>query len=205
MLINTPLIIQALIILLFALISPGPDFFMVLRNSLTFGKKAGFASALGIATGCLFSFTLVLLGLEILFKYPMIKASMSILCGLYLIYLGFLSLSSKARHKHVNYNQEQSAPFSVYFRNGLLTNILNPKLYTLCTAIMAFVEQKHPSVLTNIIIVIGQGIMTLIWFVFVSRIFSSAKVQNAYFKREVWINRLLGFVLIIVGSKVMFG
>lgn len=203
--INTPLILQTLLILLFALVSPGPDFFMVLRNSLTFGKKAGFASALGIAVGCLISFTLVLLGLEILFKYPLIKASMSIICGLYLIYLGFISLSSKIRHQHLNYNQEQSAPFIVYFRNGFFTNILNPKLYTLCTAIMAFVEQKHPSILTNVIIVIGQGVMTLIWFTFVSRIFSSARVQDAYFKRELWINRLLGFVLIIVGSRVMFG
>lgn len=203
--INFPLLLQTLFILFIALISPGPDFFMVLRNSLTFGRKAGFYSAVGIASGCLISFTLVLLGLEILFKYPLIKAIMSIICGLYLIYLGFLSASSKIRHQHIDCTHAKSESMMVYFRNGFLTNVLNPKLYTLCTAIMAFVEQKHPSFLTNAAIVIGQAMMALLWFVMVGKIFSSSKFQDAYFKREIWINRILGFILIVVGSLVMFG
>lgn len=205
MAINFSLLFQTLLILAVALVSPGPDFFMVLRNSLTFGRRAGFASAIGIASGCLISFTLVLLGLEILFKYPLIKATMSIVCGAYLIYLGFLSMRSQARHKHVDYTIAQSEPFIVYFRNGFLTNVLNPKLYTLCTAIMAYVEQKHPSFMTNFAIVVGQGFMALIWFCLVTNIFSSNKVQDAYFKREIWINRVLGFILIVIGSRVMFG
>lgn len=205
MIIDFSLLFKTLLILLIALVSPGPDFFMVLRNSLTFGRRAGLASAIGIATGCLVSFTLVLLGLEILFKYPLIKSIMSIICGLYLIYLGFLSMTSKTRHIHIDCKQSQSEPFIVYFRNGLFTNVLNPKLYTLCTAIMAYVEQKHPSFLTNAMIVLGQGIMALVWFSLVTSIFSSDKVQDAYFKRELWINRILGFVLIVIGSRIMFG
>lgn len=205
MLIDFALLFQTLLILAVALVSPGPDFFMVLRNSLTFGRRAGFASAIGIASGCLISFTLVLMGLEILFKYPLIKATMSIVCGLYLIYLGFLSMRSQARHQHINYTTAKSEPFMVYFRNGFLTNVLNPKLYTLCTAIMAYVEQKHPSFMTNAAIVVGQGLMALLWFCLVTNIFSSNKVQDAYFKREAWINRILGFILIVIGSRVMFG
>ena len=62
MLIDISLIIKTLVILLLAVMSPGPDFVMVLRNSLSYGRRAGLFSALGIATGCLFSFTIVVCG-----------------------------------------------------------------------------------------------------------------------------------------------
>lgn len=197
------IVIKALTILFIALISPGPDFITVLRNSLAFGRKAGIVTAIGIATGCLVSFTLVLIGLDFLFKYPIIKLAMSVICGLYLVYLGIISIYSKNTHKHIEYTKQKTSHIAVYFRNGFLTNLLNPKLYTFCTAIMAYVEQSHPSIATNITIILGQAIMALIWFTAICYIFSSDRVQDAYFKRELWINRILGIIFIIVGFKII--
>jgi threonine/homoserine/homoserine lactone efflux protein len=205
MTIDIALVISTLFILFLAVISPGPDFIMVLRNSLTFGRKAGIFSALGVATGCLISFTLVMCGLKVLFAYKIVKGALSLVCGAYLIYMGIMSIRSKSQHSHIDCQHQNHAPMSTYYRNGLFTNILNPKLYTLAVAILTFPEQQHPSFATNTAIVIGQSLMALVWFIAVSLIFSHGKVQDVYFKRERLINILLGFVFVIIGSKIMFG
>ncbi|MDD3266774.1 MAG: LysE family translocator [Burkholderiales bacterium] len=196
---------KALSILLLALISPGPDFVVVLRNSLTFGRKSGIATAIGIAAGCTISFSLVLIGLDFLFKYHIIKLVMSIVCGVYLIYMGISAFKSKAQHTHLECSHKKAKSNWTYFKTGFLTNLLNPKLYTFCTAILSYVEQSHPSRATNITIVIGQAIMALIWFTAICYIFSSSKIQDAYFKREVWINRILGIIFVIIGVKIIIG
>ncbi|TXJ02178.1 MAG: LysE family translocator [Neisseriales bacterium] len=205
MLIDISLIIKTLVILFLAVMSPGPDFVMVLRNSLSYGRRAGLFSALGIATGCLFSFTIVVCGLQVLFSYHLFKAAFSLVCGSYLIYLGFMSIRNKSQQQHIEEQYKQSAPMSTYFRAGLLTNLLNPKLYTMAAAILTYTEQQHPSIATNIIIIIGQAVVALLWFVCVSIVFSHSKIQDAYLKRERIINILVGFIFIIIGSKIMFG
>lgn len=92
--INIIVIVQTLSIMFFGVISPGPDFVLVLRNSLSSRQRAGIFSAIGVATGCLLSFGLVLVGLKIIFVHPLIKSVMSI-CGGYLSYLGLLSWNAK--------------------------------------------------------------------------------------------------------------
>ena len=205
MMIDDGLIIKTLLVLFLALISPGPDFVMVLRNSLTFGRRAGMASAFGIASGCLISFTLVMCGLKFLFAYPLVKMILSLVCGAYLIYIGFMSLRNKSSHRHLNCEHLASAPLLTYYRNGFFTNILNPKLYTFSAAILTYTEQQHPSVATNAIIVAAQAIMALIWFSCISLAFSHNRVQDAYLARERMLNWLLGLIFIIIGSRIMFG
>jgi len=199
------LIIKTLIILLLGVISPGPDFFMVLRNSLSFGRKAGVISALGIATGCFISFTVLICGLKFLFSYKIIKITLSLICGGYLIYLGILSIKSKSHHEQVDYKQQKSESMLVYYRNGFFTNVFNPKLYTISGAILAYTEQQHPGIATNIGIIIGNALMVGAWFIIVAIVLSHPLIQAAYFRREQLINRILGFILIVVGSRVLFG
>ncbi|MEN9946935.1 MAG: hypothetical protein RLZZ293_1321 [Pseudomonadota bacterium] len=200
------LVSKTSLILLIALISPGPDFVMVLRNSLNFGRKAGILAALGIASGCLVSFSVVIIGLEFLFKYPLVQKILSIICGSYLIYIGFITLRSKQQHHHIDAegNSRQLSNWN-YYCNGLLTNLFNPKLYSLVTAILTYVEQQKPSLATNASIVIGQGVMAMIWFGLVSIIFSHSKIQDAYLRREQLLNYIVGFIFIIIGSRIMFG
>lgn len=205
MLIDFDILFKTLFVLLLALISPGPDFVMVLRNSLSFGRKAGLASAFGIAVGCLVSFSLVMLGLKILFNYHFIKGLMSLVCGAYLVYIGYTSIRNKTKHEHISAQHTKSNSLASYFINGLMTNVFNPKLYTLVIAILTYTEQQHPSIATNAAIVIGQAFMALVWFSFVAFILSYSKVQDAYLRKERMINTIIGFIFIIIGSKIMFG
>ncbi len=118
--------------------------------------------------------------------------------------MGFLSIISKASHSQETFKHEDAESMVVYYRNGLLTNLLNPKLYTVSGAILTFTEQQHPSVATNAVIIIGNALIALTWFICTSLLLSLPKVQTAYFKKEILINRVLGFILIVVGSEIIF-
>lgn len=199
------LIIKTLLILFLGVISPGPDFFIVLKNSLTFGRRAGLFSALGIATGCLISFTVLICGLKFLFAYKFTQLILSLSCGFYLIYLGFLSIKSKSHRYRINYEHTAiDMKMPIYYKNGLFTNVFNPKLYTICGAILTYTEQQHPSLGTNIGIIIGNAIMVFAWFSMAALMLSHPKIQISYFNHEIFINRILGFVLILVGSRIIF-
>ena len=197
------LLIKTLLILILGIISPGPDFFMVLRNSLMHGRYAGILSALGVTTGCFISFPLLIVGLKILFAYPWVKMGLSLLCGSYLIYLGWKSFFAPLHPRNWVPDATQTARRETYFLNGLLTNILNPKLYTISGAILAYVEVQSPSLTTNIAIVIGNAVLALIWFVMVSYMLTHTKIRSRYFKRERMLNRMLGIILIVVGARVI--
>src|SRR5579872_6698771 len=197
------LVSKTLIILTLGIISPGPDFFMILRNSLMYGRKAGLFSALGIATGCLVSFTILICGLKFLFAYKTIQLLLGIICGIYLIYLGYKSIISKPHHHEMQLKHKKNEPMYIYFKNGILTNLLNPKLYTISGAILTFVEQQKPTLMTNVAITVGNALIAFAWFSLTCFFMSHPKTQMLYFKREILINRILGCVLILVGIRII--
>lgn len=200
------LVLNTLLILGAALISPGPDFFLVLKNSLRYGKRSGIITGIGIATGCFISFTIVVVGVSFLFKYPLIKQVMNVVCGAYLSYIGIKCILSKSHHSYISEQAESKTTSELsLFISGLLTNIFNPKLYSLTTGIMAYVENNHPSKLTNISIIILQGLMALVWFTLVARLFSTKNMQDFYFKKESIINKILGVIFIAVAIGIVIG
>ncbi|MBW6150639.1 LysE family transporter, partial [Pseudomonas aeruginosa] len=81
-----------------ALVSPGPDVALVVRTSLHQGRRAGLASALGLACGILLHTTLVLTGVSLLLsRTPVLFAILQALGALYLA-LSLIHISEPTRH-----------------------------------------------------------------------------------------------------------
>ena len=108
-------------------VTPGPDMLYIIARSLGQGQKAGIVSALGICVGCLVHTLAAAFGLSALLKssataFEVIKY----LGAVYLIYLGIRLLLSK----NVMSAQARLKPASLgsIFRQGVMTNVLNPKV-----------------------------------------------------------------------------
>lgn len=85
-------------ITILAVISPGPDFAMVTRNSYAFGSRAGLLSAFGIACGVQIHVMYTVFGIAVfIVNSPMIFMAMKVLGASYLIYLGYKSLTNKTK------------------------------------------------------------------------------------------------------------
>ncbi len=109
-------------------ITPGPDMLYVLARATGQGRAAGLASALGIGAGCFFHIFAVAFGLaELLRTVPIAYAAVRYAGAAYLIYLGMRTLLTRA-------GNSASAPtiapagLTRIFLQGMLTNMLNPKV-----------------------------------------------------------------------------
>lgn len=110
-------------------LTPGADTMYILTRSISQGRRAGIYSVLGISTGCLVHTTFAALGLSIILAKSALAFNLVKYAGIiYLVYLGIKMLTEK---NNIFDNQSQQISktdlFKIY-RQGLLTNVLNPKV-----------------------------------------------------------------------------
>jgi threonine/homoserine/homoserine lactone efflux protein len=108
-------------------LTPGPDMLYVITRSATEGRAAGVVSALGIATGCVVHTLAVALGVSgLLAAVPIAYDILRYFGAAYLVYLGVRRLMGSAPAQPADATQKAGL-WRVY-RQGVLTNILNPKV-----------------------------------------------------------------------------
>lgn len=91
-----PSLVSFTLLQMVALISPGPDFAIIVRNSLIYSRKTALLTALGIATGILTHVTYTLLGLGfIISQTAWLFRLFTYLGASYLIYIGYKGLRAK--------------------------------------------------------------------------------------------------------------
>lgn len=118
---------------------PGPDMLYIMAQSMHHGKSRGMAAVFGISTGCCFHIMAVSIGLSaLIFKSAIAFSIVKYIGAAYLLYLGVSSLKSK-QSSILNTNTKiKSASWRKIYYQGMLTNILNPKV---ALFFMAFLPQ----------------------------------------------------------------
>jgi threonine/homoserine/homoserine lactone efflux protein len=115
-------------------LTPGQDTFYILGRSIAEGTRSGVASALGIAVGSLFHTAMAALGLSAVLATSASAFTFVKLVGAgYLIYLGVRMLTTKSA---VEPSRRRSVGLLGSFRDGILTNALNPKVALFFLALM---------------------------------------------------------------------
>lgn len=189
-------------ITLLAVISPGPDFAMVSRNSLLLSRRAGVLTACGIGAGVVIhvSYTLVGVGVLIqqsLWLFTVLKA----IGAAYLIYLGVCMLrhagAAAAAPSHAN--TDATSDFAA-LKIGFLTNVLNPK--TTIFIVSLFMQVVNPQ--TPLSVQIGYGLFIavahILWFAAVALLFSAPGVNARLLRLRKGIDRAFGGLLIVFGA-----
>lgn len=192
-------LIAVITITLLAIISPGPDFAMVTRNSLLLSRRAGVLTALGIGLGVLVHVTYTLLGVGLLIqKSHWMFSTLKLVGAVYLMYLGVKMLRTKPRG---GLAESPAAPLSdlVALRTGFLTNALNPK--TTLFIVSLFMQVVQPD--TSLAVQIGYGafisVAHVAWFALVALCFSTGTVQGRLLAVRHWIDRAFGGLLVGFG------
>ncbi|VEA64780.1 Threonine efflux protein [Serratia plymuthica] len=189
-------------ITLLAVISPGPDFAMVSRNSLLLSRRAGVLTACGIGAGVLIhvSYTLVGVGVLIqqsLWLFTLLKA----IGAAYLIYLG-VSMLRHAGAAAAASSRADTAATSDFaaLKTGFLTNVLNPK--TTIFIVSLFMQVVNPQ--TPLSVQIGYGLFIavahILWFAAVALLFSAPGVNARLLRLRKGIDRAFGGLLIAFGA-----
>ncbi len=188
-----------------AVMSPGPDFVVAIKNSLQYSRRAGVLTALGFAVGCMVHITYSVLGLAYLINQSvMLFTAIKVLGALYLIYLGIKALRSKVTQAQFSATKSatQISGFKA-FREGFITNVLNPKatLYFLSVFTLAIGPETPLWVLTSLTILIF--VITFVWFSLVAVCMTTPAVRSIFLRFSQWVDRTLGSVLVLLGLKLL--
>jgi threonine/homoserine/homoserine lactone efflux protein len=109
-------------------LTPGPDMMYIIARSLGQGRRAGVVSTFGISSGCLFHAFAVSVGIAaVLRSWPIAFQVVRCAGAAYLIYLGVRLLLRRHRNGEVA-TAAPAAPLRAIFRQGVITNVLNPKV-----------------------------------------------------------------------------
>lgn len=193
----------------FALITPGPDFILTIKNSLSFGKKMGVATAFGFGMGIGIHVTYSILGVNYLMENaPAVFDVIKWLGALYLIYIGVMTLKGvikKSETTDVKIKDLPAQSLRTGFTQGFITNILNPKatLFILGIFTSAVPAGTDPKVLWTAGLL--MVITTILWFILVSVFFSLKKIRAQYYKSERALNFIFAAFFIFVGTRILLG
>lgn len=133
--------------------TPGPDMLLIATRSIAQGKLAGFATYFGIATGSYCHALALALGLSQLFLA--IPAAYDLVRFAGAIYLLFLAWQAFTSHQKINVDESQSVTYSSWtmFRQGLFTNLLNPKVALFFLALFPqFLDPTRGSVAIQVMV-----------------------------------------------------
>ena len=134
------------------IIAPGPDMFYVITRGMAHGRRAGMLSAIGVVCGILVHTSAAAFGLSLIlqtsaFAFLLVK----FVGAAYLIYLGFKAW----RDKSTFHPQTSALPVtsSALFWQGVLSNVLNPKIAIFFLAFLPqFVDRGSSHVALQMII-----------------------------------------------------
>jgi threonine/homoserine/homoserine lactone efflux protein len=108
-------------------LAPGPDMTYVAARSLGQGTRAGLISALGISAGCVVHIIAASAGVAVLLRaWPPAYGVIRLAGAAYLIYLGIGLLWNAGRGDRLQ--SVADASDRDIFRQGVITNVLNPKV-----------------------------------------------------------------------------
>lgn len=204
------------IIHILAVAMPGPDFAMVIRNSLRYNRRIAIYSILGLCSGILFHLTYCLFGFALVIKNSIILLNIiKGLGSLYLLYLGIdglVAFSKIIKQKnHVSKNsipenknikklsendiaQLQNISALAAWRMGLITNLTNPKVIIYFISLYSQFMQTNISMIKQGIYVLEIIILTFCWFTLVATIMTRDTIKKGFLKMEPVIELLLGLI-----------
>ena len=188
-----------------AVASPGPDFAMVVRQSLAFGRSAGVWTAAGIGFGILFHVGYGLFGLGWLTQqYPVLLTALGYAGALFLLYMGVGALRARPLPE-----QGESLPppepgdWKKFFGIGVLTNVLNPKAMLFFVALFTAVISGPTSGWMQLALGLWIPLTTFAWFAFVATMLGNPLARRKLRRVAHWIDRAMGVILIALGSGML--
>lgn len=189
---------------LLGVMSPGPDFIMCVRNSLTYSRRTGIFTAIGFGFGIAIHILYCAAGLALIISQSILMFNfIKFLGAAYLIYIGIRSLTSKSGQINIG-TQEKKSDISRLkaVKIGFLTNVLNPKATVFFLSMFTLVISPDMPLHLLIIVSIIMIIDTMLWFSLVAIFFTQKHIRGVFEKYQGIFNKTFGGILIALGLKV---
>lgn len=189
---------------LLAVASPGPDFAMVLRQSITHGTKTAVQTSCGLGVGILLHVSYSIVGIGVIISQSIVAFSvMKYLGAAYLCYIGFKAIRTGPASFVFSEKQKTTQPtLRKAFLAGLLTNGLNPKATLFFLSLFTVVIDHRTPVIVQSVYGVYMALATVVWFSLLSLLFGRSAIRKLFQKSGHWFERIMGASLLALGLKL---
>ena len=192
-----------------AVVAPGPDFAVVISQSVRHGRRIGIYTALGIGCGISVHVAYTILGMGALMHAShKLELAARLLGSAYLLFLAYKLLRAKAAalvQPEAPIPTPPSTPQSAKnaFATGFLTNATNPKATLFFLAI--FTSLVSSSTPLSIQALYGAWMCTVnaLWFTLVSLLFSHSSIRANFIRIGHWFERVMGLILAAFAVRLL--
>lgn len=189
-----------------ALLSPGPDFFLILQASLRLPLRYGIAICGGIAAANGTYLLCAILGIELLKELTWLMSALKFLGAGYLIFIGIILLKAPYR------SLDQSTPHSFIqgkrvirqFMIGYMSAILNPKNAIFYLSLFTVLVSPQTQMETRLFYALWMTSVVFLWDGFVVAAVGQKKIKNWLGRSTYYLEKFAGLMLTIFGLTLPF-
>ncbi|HCU0002508.1 LysE family translocator [Citrobacter braakii] len=185
-----------------ALLSPGPDFFLLVGYAVRYRMRGSAGLCVGIAIGNGLYILLAIIGWGILRQLPLLFTVIELLGALYLLWIGSLLIRSRPQTLTGADAQSTCPGFGKQLLLGLGSSLLNPKNALFYLALMTALLGPSVTLLQQTMSGIWMTSVVLFWDLLIVMFIGLPQIQRRLTRGIVWIERIAGGVLIIFGCAI---
>lgn len=193
-----------------ALLSPGPDFVLVVKSAIKNKPQKAIGVAVGIALANAVYITLCLIGVgSILASSVSIMIALKILGGLFLLYLAFQALKAKKSSydnlEDINLadSAKSNKSFSYELFTGFMSGILNPKNLLFYLSLFTVVLTNDVSFTFKVWLGLWMTLVVFMWDASIILLLSTQSVRNRFTKLAFYIDKVTGAILGLIGFTIV--
>lgn len=186
---------------------PGADTMLVVRNVLRGGRRDGYYTVTGICSGLYVHALLSALGVSvILMQSATAFTAMKIAGACYLVWLGLQSLrgaAGKTAARPADVVSKAVVTPARCFREGFLTNVLNPKVAVFYLALLPqFIRPADPVLLKSLLLTAIHFVLGILWLGAVAWLVDRSRTFFLKPGMRRWLNAICGSLLIGLGLRL---
>jgi len=182
--------------------SPGPDFIVVMKNAIHW-KKQWYFTALWIASAILIHISYCVAWVGIIISQSIILFQIiKILWALYLLYLAYQLLKS-GRNKDIKIQKEMQLTSLQSFKQGFITNVMNPKATLFFLSVFTQVISPETAVITQGFYGVIMAITAWVWFSIFTTIINFRVIQKNISSFQDYLNKFFWIFLTILWIKIL--
>ncbi|WP_033930538.1 LysE family translocator [Vibrio cholerae] len=193
-----------------ALLSPGPDFVLVVKSAIRNKGKNAIGIAVGIALANAVYIGLCLVGVgSILAASVSIMIALKIVGGLFLIYLAIQALKAR-RSSYETFEVSESEGASTHSNSfhyelvtGFMSGILNPKNLLFYLSLFTVVLTNDVSFSFKLGLGIWMTLVVFFWDAAIIFLLSTNKVRSRFTKLAFYIDKVTGAILGLIGFTIV--
>ena len=204
-----------------AVASPGPDFVIILKQSVRYDRQTAMWTSLGVATGILLHVTYSLVGIGLIIASDVrLFTLLKYIAACYFCYIAWHGLQAKKTcdvHKNITSNLTQNmsahkleqtvktqipSAKKAYF-TGFLINGLNVKATLFFVSLFSVIIDPQTPFAMKLSYGLYMAFATAAWFIFLSYVLTQSKIRSLLQEKGYLIDRVMGGVLFLLAIQLV--